>query len=169
MPPNGTAGLARSRVKGSRRDPRPPANTMANTSRYTRKPPLDVSLGNRKIHGHRGLLTIVHGNVRQANGFARRNPCGSGAFWPRSAEAHRLGCFISSRLLVKSSWNAAISIGVRGVNRWPVAGKNANVLIFWGGQRVMAGLADAWRSMTLAGRSGMFSRGPSLARWSDLV
>src|SRR5262245_17146943 len=32
MPPKGTAGLARSRVSGSSRDPLPPARTTANTS-----------------------------------------------------------------------------------------------------------------------------------------
>src|SRR5256885_521523 len=43
MPPNGTAGLARSCVRGSSRVPFPPASTMANTSRYTGPPPLNRS------------------------------------------------------------------------------------------------------------------------------
>src|SRR5262245_18971286 len=39
MPPKGTAGLARSRVRGSRREPLPPARTTANTSFIAKQPP----------------------------------------------------------------------------------------------------------------------------------
>src|SRR5277367_3419890 len=93
MPPNGTAGLARSRVKGSRRDPRPPASTMAKTSRYTRRPPLDDPPGIESIHWHRGLLTIVRGNLSQANGFIRAHARKSGC---HVACAARLAGSISS-------------------------------------------------------------------------
>src|SRR4051794_14921823 len=54
MPPNGTAGLARSRVRGSSRVPRPPASTMANTSRSTDHLRSWI-LGARVLHCARGV------------------------------------------------------------------------------------------------------------------
>jgi hypothetical protein len=66
---------------------------MANTSRYTRKPPLDVPLGIESIHWHRGLPTIVRGNLSQANRFARATV---GERRRYGACTARLGGFIST-------------------------------------------------------------------------
>jgi hypothetical protein len=65
---------------------------MANTSRYTRKPPLDVPL---RIENPlaQGLLTIVRGNFSHANRFARVTARESGRYGACTA---RLGGFISS-------------------------------------------------------------------------
>src|ERR1017187_4267045 len=99
MPPKGTAGLARSRVSGSRRDPLPPAKTMVNTSRCTRKPPHDARQQNQENEWHRRPPSIVHRNESQANGSTRVTAGGAGgdsstvvdegAFWGKTRRSAR--------------------------------------------------------------------------------
>jgi hypothetical protein len=93
MPPNGTAGLARSRVKGSRRDPRPPAKTMANTSRYTSKPPLDVALGKSVNRSDRrgNLHCALDAKTSQpvCTGIGRFSTASREALWWRAEKADR--------------------------------------------------------------------------------
>src|SRR5579862_3656035 len=77
LPPNGTAGLARSRVSGKRRVPLPPASTMPSTRMCN-------GLGSvlRGALGEVFLFGIQGSRNHRPAGFYQSNTCGTILFIP---------------------------------------------------------------------------------------